>query len=61
MKRSGKEGSDLPSKRPPSVITDFFGVKHKRGRPVGSKSRKKANVTVAVHALAVAALVPGMI
>ena len=57
-KQSSKEGSDLPSKRPPSVITDFFGANCKGGRPVGSKSRKKAKVAVAAQVAAVAASVP---
>eukprot|EP00957_Ditylum_brightwellii_P074050 5626649-Ditylum_brightwellii.AAC.1 len=55
-KQSSKGGSDLPSKRPPSMITDFFGVKHNRGRPVGKKSRNKAKAAVAAQVVAVAAL-----
>eukprot|EP00957_Ditylum_brightwellii_P157364 11977107-Ditylum_brightwellii.AAC.1 len=58
-KQPSKGFSDLPSKRLPSMIIDFFGVKGKRGRPVKSKSRNKANAAVAVQVVAVAALVPG--
>ena len=57
-KQSRKDGSNLPCKRAPSVITDFFGVKRKRGRPSGSKSRRNPKIAVAAQAAAVAASVP---
>eukprot|EP00957_Ditylum_brightwellii_P186258 14179493-Ditylum_brightwellii.AAC.1 len=58
MKQLRKDGSNLPCKRAPSVITYFFGVKRKKGRPSGSKSKKKPKIAVTVQAAAVAASVP---